>query len=192
MAMTLNHYSRHYYVSENLDDLKRTEEELKAHNIDFEQFHVLSLNDAEVVKHEQLHEVRSLFKKDIVHSIELGAIVGLVLSSLLILVVYFTNLPSFAGWMPFVFLAIVILGFSTWQGGLFGIQTPNKEFVQFDGLLHQGKHIFFVDVEVGQEAALDEVMKHHPKLTPAGTGEAQASLWIQAQHKWHSFRRVFP
>ncbi len=190
--MKLKHYSRHYFLSDSLDELEATEKELEAHNIDYEQFHVLSLNDADVEKHDHMHEVPSLFKKDIVHSTELGALVGIVLSSLLLLIVSFTGLASYAGWTPFVFLAIVILGFCTWEGGLFGIQTPNQEFVRFDQPLQEGKHVFFVDVEVSQEQTLNEVLKHHPKLTFAGTGKAQTSLWIQAQHNWHSFRKVFP
>ncbi|MDF1524216.1 MAG: molybdopterin-dependent oxidoreductase, partial [Trueperaceae bacterium] len=30
-----------------------------------------------------------------------------------------------AGWLPFVYLSILLLGFFTWQGGLWGIESPN-------------------------------------------------------------------
>ena len=50
--------NRHYYISDNLDELERVEQELEAQGISTEQIHVLSERDAEV-EHHQLHDVPS-------------------------------------------------------------------------------------------------------------------------------------
>ena len=42
---------RHYYISDDLDELERLESELQKQGIKTPQFHVLSENDAEVEKH---------------------------------------------------------------------------------------------------------------------------------------------
>ena len=50
--------NRHYYISDNLNDLEKVETELEASGIDTEQIHVLSERDAEVERH-HLHDVSS-------------------------------------------------------------------------------------------------------------------------------------
>jgi len=190
--MLNDHYSRHYYVSDSLDELETIEQELEAQDITYEQFHVLSSQDAEVSEHGHLHEVPSLLKRDIVRSTLKGATVGIILAPLSLFVVSLTNLTQSVGWFPFVFLALVILWFCTWEGGFIGIQTPNKDFVRFENSLIKGKHIFFVDIAAAQEAKLRQVLKEHSKLEPMGDGEATSGMVIQAQHLWHRFWRVFP
>jgi len=190
--MTSKRYSRHYFLSDSLDELEKIEEELEAKGIAYEQFHVLSNENAEVSRHEHLHEVPSLMQRDIVRSTIKGAVIGLIASSLLLVIVSLTSVTENVGWMPFIFLAIVVLGFCTWEGGFLGIQTPNKDYVRFDGALQDGKHIFFVDIAASQEANLAEVLKHHPKLSPAGDGDATPGVVMQIQHNWHEFRKVFP
>ncbi len=58
-----------------------------------------------------------------------------------------TGVAAKVGWVPFVFLAIVLLGFFTWEGGLIGIQLPNSRFRRFEKALRAGEHVFFVDVD---------------------------------------------
>lgn len=182
--------NRHYYISDNLDDLETVEQELEANGISTEQIHVLSENDAAVEKH-HLHDVPSFMKQDVVRSGQRGAIVGTVLAALVLGLAYWMGwTETAAGWIPFAFLAVVILGFCTWEGGFFGIQEPNAHFRRFKRLLKRGKHVFFVDVEPEQEETLDRVVKQHPRLQLAGTGDA-APHWVVAWlQKWHQFKRT--
>jgi hypothetical protein len=182
--------NRHYYISDNLDDLESLENELEAQGISTEQIHVLSEKDADVEQH-HLHDVPSLMKQDVVHSGEIGAAVGVVLAGLVLAAAYFMGwTATAAGWVPFVFLAVVLFGFCTWEGGFFGIQVPNTHFRRFKQNLQEGKHVFFVDVEADQEAVLERVVQHHPRLNAAGTGSA-APHWIVAWlHRWHQFKRA--
>jgi hypothetical protein len=183
--------NRHYYISDDLDDLETVETELEANGISTEQIHVLSENDADVEQHHHLHDVPSFMKQDVVHSGEIGALVGVVLAALVLGVAYLLGwTESAAGWTPFIFLAIVVLGFSIWEGGFFGIQVPNAHFRNFGQKLKEGKHVFFVDVEPDQESVLDRVIGRHPTLQDAGTGTA-APHWIVAwMHRWHQFKRT--
>ncbi len=182
--------NRHYYISDDLDELEAVEHELEAKGISTEQIHVLSEKDAEV-EHHQVHEVPSLMKQDVVHSGEIGALVGVVLAVVVLGGAYLLGwTESAAGWVPFIFLAIVLFGFCTWEGGFLGIQIPNTHFRDFRQKLKEGKHVFFVDIEPEQEPVLAGVIQHHPKLRDAGTGEA-APHWIVAwQQKWHQFKRT--
>lgn len=182
---------RHYLISDDLDDLEVLERQLEAEGISTPQIHVLSLQDADVEKHPSLHEVQSFMKSDIIHSTTRGALVGVVASALVLAVAHFAGwTQSAAGWVPFVFLAIIVLGFCTWEGGLAGIQRPNHNFRRFEAALKEGKHVFFVDVEPGQEAAYEKVLRTHAKLQQAGSGEPVQHWIVALQQKVGSIRHA--
>ena len=175
---------RHYFISNSLDDLEVFEEQLEAAGVSTAQIHVLSRNDAEVEHHHHLHEVQSFMKNDIVHSTLRGAVIGIFASALVLAVAYFAGwTESAAGAMPFIFLAVVVLGFCTWEGGLLGIQRPNHNFARFEQALNDGKHIFFVDLEPNQEAILEKVLKLHTQVELAGTGSSTPHWFIVLQQK---------
>ena len=185
---------RHYFISENLDDLEVFEQQLEASGISTPQIHVLSKNDGGVAQHEHLNYVQSFMKNDILHSTEVGAIIGLALSTLILVVAFISGwTESAAGWLPFIFLAIVLLGFSTWEGGLMGIQKPNYHFSRFADALRNNKHVFFVDLGSNQEEILEKVLKLHPNVELAGTGTAAPSWMIALQNKIpRFFKQTFP
>jgi len=168
---------RHYFISDNLDDLDKIGEQLEGAGLSTPQIHVLTTHDSELEQHEHLHRVQSFMKKDIVHSALIGLAIGAVASLSVLFVANFAGwTETAAGWVPFIFLAVVLLGFCTWEGGLFGIQRPNSHFARFEQALKDDKHIFFVDLVADQEGILTKVMKKHPKVEAAGTEIAR--------HKW--------
>lgn len=180
---------RYYFISDDLDDLETFEEQLESAGVLTEQIHVLSLDDTSVENHMHLHDVQSLMKKDLIHSAEYGAVVGVIAAVTVLLVAYFagwTNSP--AGWIPFVFLSIICLGFFTWEGGLWGIQTTNVHFKRFERVLSEGKHVFFLDLETRQEDVLKNILKGHPKVDAAGTGTANPHWLVIWQHR---LKRLF-
>lgn len=183
---------RHYFISDNLDDLESVENELEKRGITTLQIHVLSQKDAEVEQH-RLHEVASFMKQDVVHSAVFGAAIGIVVNLIFLSVVHTTGLAKTeAGWLPFVFLAVVLLGFCTWEGGLRGIQEPNHHFRRFQKLLQDGKHIFFVDVDSREEHVLLQVVSMHPGLIAAGVEPAGAHWIVGWQQKCLNFVRTLP
>ncbi len=182
---------RYFYISDNLDELEVIEKELEDAGIATEQIHVLSQNDLEVAQH-RLHSVTSIMKKDLVHSTIIGAIIGVCLSILVLVGAWFSGWPETFTWTPFIFLAIVVLGFCTWEGGLWGIQEPNHHFKRFQKVLDHGKHILFVDIDRDEKKALETVCKAHPRLKSVGTGKSAPKLIVKGQQLFHRFIRWAP
>ena len=182
---------RYYYLSDNLDELEEVEDELEKAGISTEQIHVLSHDDREVAQH-KLHSVTSIMKKDLVHATVKGMIVGIILSALVLVVASWSGLPETYTWTPFVFLAIVVLGFCTWEGGLWGIQEPNHHFKRFQSELDKGYHVLFVDIDKKQSETLDHVYKAHPRLKNIGKGTSAPKFVVLGQQLFNRYRRWGP
>lgn len=183
---------RHFYISDDLDELELIERELENSGLETIQIHVLSQNDADV-EHHHLPQVEAVLRKDVVHSMEWGAVIGAIAAALVLAVAYFAGwTESAAGWIPFIFLAVVVLGFCTWEGGLFGIQEPHYQFKKFQQALNEGKHVFFVDVNKQQEAVLESIMGKHPKLQDAGEGESSPEWLMEWRKNWNGFIKTMP
>lgn len=183
---------RNFYISDNLDDLELVAQELENNGVLSPQFHVLSQNDADV-EHHKLNQVEAVLKKDVVHSMQRGAVIGVIAALLVLLVAYLAGwTATAAGWMPFIFLAVIVLGFCTWEGGLFGIQEPHYQFKQFQDALNEGKHVFFVDISTDQEPTLNRIISSHPDLKPAGEGDSSPEWVIEWQKNWQGFVKTMP
>lgn len=175
---------RHYFISDDLDDLERIEEELEIRGINKPQIHVLSKDDAAVAKHRHLHNIEAILKQDVVHGTIVGAILGVIAAALVIAIGYLSKLPETYTWIPFYFLAIVMFGFVTWSGGFYGIQTPHHDFRRFQKDLNEGRHVFFIDLDPSQEAIVNEIKTKHPHLSDAGTGSATPRWVVMGQQSF--------
>lgn len=182
---------RHYYVSNDLDDLESLELELEKAGVDTEQIHVLSDNDAYLETH-HLHAVDSISKKDVVRSGFIGLGIGVIGAAAILFLSYQFGVSESVTWAPALFLSVAFLGFCTWEGGLLGIQRTNKDFARFQNDLDNGKHVFFVDVKADQEHLLEEVISKHPRLDKAGLGDASPEWVVGAQKRFHRFMHWAP
>ena len=183
---------RHYYITEDLDDLELVEKELQDRGIDRPHMHVLSDDDSQVHLH-HLNEVEAVPRRNVVRAMQIGAMVGVLAASAVLTIAYVTGATNTAaGWVPFIFLSIVMLGFCTWEGGFLGIQAPHHDFKRFKNALKNGKHVFFVDIDQAQEQALAEVAEAHPHLRDAGTGIGRPALVISTQKRWKDFMTAMP
>jgi len=178
---------RHYFISDDLDDLERIEQELESRGVNKPQIHVLSKDDTAVARHRHLHNIEAVFKQDVVNGTLLGAMFGILAATLVLMFGYMTNLTETYTWMPFYFLAVVMFGFITWSGGFYGIQTPHKDFRRFQKDLGKGKHIFIVDLDPSQEDVIQQIKTRHPHLDDAGTGNATPRWIVMGQQ---SFRNI--
>ncbi len=180
--------TRHFFISDDLDDLERLEQYLERDGVVTPQIHALSLNDGDADRHQNLNKVASLMRRDLIHSTLIGAAVGLCASIIALLVAYLAGwTATAAGWIPFIFLAIILLGFFTWQGGLRGIDTPNVGFQRFEQALEAGRHVFFVDLEPHQASVLKRALSAHPTVEAAGTGRAARHWMVFWQHRVRRF-----
>jgi len=106
-------------------------------------------------------------KTDVVVSGLWGLGIGLFGALLVLVVTAIMGWAEAIGWWPFVFLAIVILGFCTWEGSFLAFQEKNRRFKRFEKALANNRHVLLVDVKPEQAETLDEVVANHPHLKPA-------------------------
>lgn len=185
---------RHFFVSSDLDSLESFESELESADIVTPQIHLLTLDDSGAAHHHHLHQVTSLMKTDLVHSTLIGAVLGVIVAGLILSIAYLAGWTgSPAGWLPFIFLAIIALGFFSWQGGLWGIQRPNVHFDEFKQMLKEDKHLFFVDLEPGRGKIVRRLARRHPDIQPVGVGSGAPHWIVSWQYRLkHFFTETFP
>lgn len=184
--------NRHYFITDDLDDLESAVAELKRGGLTEPHLHVLSRDDAGVATHPDLTPVEAVLKKDVVRGTEIGAVIGVAGAGLVLGIAYVTGVSASVGWVPFLFLAIIVLGFCTWEGGLFGIHEAHADFGRFQKQLDAGKHVFFVDQPGEQEGLLQEVVSRHPKIRAAGRGSATPGLVVGARKKFNHAMQTLP
>lgn len=182
---------RQYFISDNLKDLEAVEQELLEKGITRPQIHVLSNSDSELEKH-HLHPVAEVMKTDVVNSGLWGLGIGLCGALLVIGATLIMGWAGTVGWTPFVFLALIILGFCTWEGGFLGFQEKNRRFKRFEDTIRDNRHVLLVDVGEGQESVLDDVVERHPHLAPAGEGEPTPGWVIVGEHQLREIIRWGP
>ncbi|GMU46486.1 MAG: hypothetical protein AMXMBFR26_12680 [Porticoccaceae bacterium] len=177
---------RHFFASSELRDLELLEMELENMGVVRPQIHVLTDSEAQLSGY-RLHEVSSLMRTDVIRKGLMGAVVGAVGCFLVLAIASISGLPASFGWTPFILLAIVVLGFCTWEAGFLGFQLPNRRFLNFERLLKEGKHIFFVDVRGTQRELLDQAVGSHPGLVRLGEGQGAPWWLISLREKFQRF-----
>ena len=183
---------RHYFICDDLGDMKSVQTDLEANGIAPQQIHVLTQREAEVTNR-GLYGVMSFFKQDVVHSTLFGAVIGAVLSVVLLSLVYVSGLATTtAGWTPFVFLAVVLLGFCTWEGGLRGIQEPHYHYRRFQKDMENGHSVIFVDVDEHEENTLRRVVSTHNCLSAAGVEPGGSRMRVSWQQKYQELIKALP
>ncbi|MEX1664875.1 NAD/FAD-utilizing enzyme [Zhongshania arctica] len=182
---------RYYFLTDNLDKLSTVEQDLASNGISKPQIHVLSRDDSGVHKR-KLNDVEAVLRKDVVQAMERGALIGLAAAALVLAVGHYSGATTSVGWMPFVFLSIVMLGFFTWEGGLFGIQEPHHDFKRFEQALAAGRHLLLIDIEEKDHNILSSVTAYYPELEFSGTGNGSPGWFIGLQNKWRNFVEVMP
>ena len=138
------------YMTSDIDELKAAEDDLEANGIPRSHIHILSENENELRKRD-LPIYSDWSKRDITYYGLRGALVGLILSGLIIGAALFYGVNDSVGWAIVGFVAAASMGFCTWEGGLMGVQRLNHEFDRYREALHQGEHLLVVDVDSKEE-----------------------------------------
>lgn len=182
---------RYFYLSDDLDDLEIIEAQLEEKGVSTPQIHVISKDEAGLDNH-KLHQVHQWFQTDVVHTTVRGAVIGLLVAILIIAVAFFAGLTAVIGWVPFIFLSVVLLGFCTWEAGFIGTQLPNRHYKRFSQALESGQHLLMVDIDPKEEKTLADVVSQHPKLNPAGVGGGQPKWSVFTQKKARDYAEWAP
>jgi len=178
---------RFYYISDDLDDLERIEHQLEAGGIARPQIYMLS-NDDVGLENRDVNRVASFLKTDVIHAGEIGAVLGVAVAALTLLVSHFSGIAAQVGWAPFIFLAIIGFGFATWEAGFIGMQIPNVHFTRFEEALKQGRHVLFVETDREDQKKLKAVIKQYPGLERAGTEVTHTRALMMLLKYWERFR----
>lgn len=159
---------RLYFVAKSLDNVETMENSLVDEGVGSSDLHLLS-NDHDGAERRHLHEVPSIIQSNLVNSSVNGFLIGLALSSVVMLLTYFYGWHTDATWVPFIFLAILILGFSCWEGGLWGIQHRKPEFSTFDDVLDSGSHVLLIDAEDADSDKIRSICLNNDGVVYAGS-----------------------
>lgn len=182
---------RYFFLADNLDKLAAIEHDLQQNGLSRPQIHVLSHDDSGVTQR-RLNDVEAVLRKDVVYAMQRGALMGVGGAALVLAAAHYSGVTAVTGWVPFIFLAIVVLGFFTWEGGLFGIQEPHHDFRRFEQALGSGRHLLMIDVSSREQNLLNRVTAQYPELEFSGTGAGAPSWYIGLQNKWRNFIEVMP
>lgn len=161
---------RLFFITPSLDDIEKAEADLTQQGVAEGHLHTLSNDDAEATKRD-LHPLNSLGRKDTVHWMERGSILGAVLAIAVLVGAYFSDLTAAYTWAPFVLLALFLFGFSIWEAGLLGAHKTNSDFAQFDRDIDNGQHVLLVDIDDDiPEGTIKKTCEKYKTLRFAGSG----------------------
>ncbi len=167
--------NRYYYTSDDLDVLEHLQDDLESRGVDELRIHVMSDQDNQIGVR-RLHEVDSLSKKDWVRSGLKGALVGMALAFIILIAGLALGLMDTVWAVPILFLAVVILGFCTWEGGLIGAHNPHPDVKRFQEQLRNGQHVLYVDINDNEKSAMEQAISAHPQVRRAGTGKSEPGV----------------
>lgn len=161
---------RLFYLTDNIDSTEGISNDIHAAGIGDWNFHVLSRDEAGLYTH-HVHSANWFQKYDLLRSGIRGGLIGIGIGILAVIILQVTGLLGFRLPLLGMLTTIVIFAmFSTWVGGLVGIQTENYKVARFHDALDQGKYLIMVDIDVGQEQNIKELMaRRHPEAKPVGT-----------------------
>lgn len=169
---------RYYYIDDDLSDIALLERDLEQGGVSSLQVHVVSDKEgsAQVLG---LKPVASLFRRDFVRSLVKGAVIGGTLAVALFIGGQLLGVEGETATTMLAIGCLFVFGAFTWEGGLWGIESPNRQFKKFGRALSQGKHVVFVDIEAGQAKILRQCVKRRVKMQSAGESEGESDWFFR-------------
>lgn len=181
--------NRYFFLTKDIDDLVHVEQELEQRGVLKEQMHILPNSDA-VAEQSGLNSVDSLSRKDLFGSLAVGFGIGCAVAAALMVGALLFGAEGLQTWLMIGFIGLMIVGVCTWEGGLYGIETPRRQFQRFARDLRRGYSVFFVDIDKSQEQALMATAKQHKHLRPVGSGSGESELLLKLRHNWNEYSRA--
>jgi hypothetical protein len=138
------------YLTDDIDELDAAEHDLEENGIPRSHIHILSNSEGEVEQH-NLPQFSEWSKRDIASSGLKGASVGVILSAMILLGGFAYGVVGATTWILLSFVAVMVMGFCTWEGGLMGIAKLNHSFAAYREALDRGEHLLVVDTDNDME-----------------------------------------
>jgi hypothetical protein len=182
---------RYFYISNDLDDLEKVELALEGEGISRAQIHVLSNDDAGVKEH-NLNQVYSWFRTDVISTTYKGVIVGVILATIALFTANAMGATETVGWAPFIMLAIVCVGFCTWEGGLIGSHLPSSRFKKFQDRIENGQHVLMIDADKADVELIDSVVARIRGVDAVGSDATKDQWTIATEKRFRQFANWGP
>ena len=164
---------RLYYLTDSLESVSKISEDLHHDGITDWNINVLSKDEAGLY-HRHIHSANLFQVNDIIHSGELGALLGGVLGLSVAVILGMWNPVGISLSFPFLILvAGVFTLFGTWSGGLAGVTRENYKTARFHQELENGHYLIMIDVSKDQEKIIRfHLGQYHPEALLAAEGSS--------------------
>ena len=152
------------YLTGDIEELEATENELEKNGVPRSHIHILGENDTDLQNH-NLPVFSEWSKRDTLYYGLRGALLGIVLSSAILIggVLYGVTDPSI--WLVLAFVSSLCVGFCTWEGGLVGLNKLNHAFSQYKDAIKNGEYLLVVSADSNKEEQVTRyTLKSHPVL----------------------------
>ncbi len=151
------------YLTRDIDQLEAVEHDLEDNGIARGHIQVFSSDAHALVTHD-LPGVSEFQKSDIVHSGLKGAMIGLLIASVMVGVALVYGVSGSLEWGILVSACVAILGFATWEGGLLGISRVNHDFAPWKDSVEQGAHLLVIDCNEKEERLARAYLSMRPEM----------------------------
>lgn len=149
---------QHYYLTDDIDSVEKISKDLHGLDITDEHIHIVG-GDIDVIEARHLHVARAIDETDIVRSSERGALLGVVLGTLFVMIgSMFRPFGIELSGPSLVMITVLIVGICTYWGGVFGVYFDNYRIAAFHKAVQQGKFLMMVDTLPGQESPLKAIV----------------------------------
>ncbi len=153
------------YISENVDDVENAEKELEQQGISRNAIHILSEDEYQLATH-NLPSIPDFEKSDLIRKGWIGAGIGITLAIIFLGLTAVFQWHVDYGWPLFGFIAVMIAGFCTWEGGLIGISTTNHRFEPIYEKIKKGSHLVLVKTSSQDESKIKSVFDKYSSFRP--------------------------
>ncbi|MCL6271308.1 hypothetical protein M3P05_15395 [Sansalvadorimonas sp. 2012CJ34-2] len=166
---------QHHYMFDYLDDLQHACADLEEMGIEHRNLHVAHNSQLSLDKR-HLNGMGYFHDNDMVHSALRGFLFGILVAACtaFLLSTWLGHLE--VGFIVTGFVTLIMLGFSTWVGGLIGASHDNWRLAPYHDQLSAGKSVLIVDVDSEQEQMVTRMMSAmHREASHTGespTGES--------------------
>ena len=157
------------YLLPDLDSSKQLVSLVEAEGIPDKHIHVAHRDHTSAQRY-HLNDLNFIEEFDTIHAGERGLMIGVVLAILAGLSLYELLEGHPVASAITLFFGVIILGFSTWLGGLIGSSSDNYRLQPFHEHLQQGGSLVLIDVRTDMESRLASLIRRSfPQARPAGT-----------------------
>ncbi|WP_067520850.1 hypothetical protein [Endozoicomonas ascidiicola] len=156
------------YLLPGLKTARHLSEQLEGAGLHHKQLHIAHMDHTRTIQY-HLNDLNFLEESDVIHSGERGFLVGMMLSLITGMIAWKLLADHPAGLLITGFACVIVLGFSTWLGGLIGVSSDNYRLQPFHDHISEGGAVLMVDLRTKNDREiLDSITSHFEPVKPAG------------------------